>query len=149
MERRLLIERMYELNADPNTNKDELTKLMFDVLHNKISTDDAESKLRLLDPMYIRYEFIQNLVGKPIYKNIEDFKKGNLSEILIAKMVSSLVTQVLIQVEKNPEISAKSLQIDSLLDILHEYSETSKINVDKLNSLLINYGWSDSPNDSE
>lgn len=149
MKRSSILERLYELNADDSSDKKSISKLMYDVIHNKVSTEDAESQLRVIDPFYIRYEFLQNLKGKPIYKNISEFRKGNLSNIEIMKMISSLITQILIQIEHNPEITAKSLQIDVLLSILKDYSENpSNIDFDRINSLLDNYGWKDQSDDN-
>lgn len=142
MSRSSILERLYELDQDKTSDNIKVTKLMYDVLHNRISVDDAESELKVIDPFYIRYEFLQNLKGKPIYKNIQEFRKGNLSIIETMKMVSSLVTQILIQVEHDDTLNPKSLQIDDLLNILSQYSnDPLTINTELINSLLDSYGW--------
>ena len=144
MKRSNILERLYELNNDDEVPyKDTVTKLMYDVIHNNITTDEAELQLRSIDPTYTRYEFLQNLKGKPVFNNINEYKRGNLKDIEIAKMISSLVTQILIQHEQNSNVSIKSLQIDVLLDLLKEFSETSTINSQKLDYVLSQYGWGD------
>lgn len=143
MKRGDIIERLYELRSSDSL-KESVDSLMNDVLSNKITTEDAESKLRDIDPKYIKHEFLQNLKGKPIYKNIIEYKKDKLTNIQIAKMVSSLITQILIQTEQFSSLDPKSLQIDTLLEIIKEYSEDpSVINRSKIDDLLSNYGWED------
>lgn len=143
MKRSSIIERIYELQEDNSQDKESLTKLFYDVIHNNITIDDAELQLRSIDPSYSRYEFLQNLKGKPVFNNINEYKKGNLDEIQIAKIISSLITQILIQHELNPDVSINSLQIDVLLDLLKEFSETNQINSQKLDYVLSQYGWGD------
>ena len=141
MKRSDIFERLYELND--SDKKDSVTKVMYDLINNKITNEEAEMQLRLIDPYYARYEFLQNLKGKPIYKNIIEFKKGNLSDIQIIKMVSSLITQILIQKEQNADLDINSLQVDVLLDMIKRYSVGNEIDFDRLNDLLDQYGWSD------
>lgn len=141
MNRSSILERLYELNHDKSVDKESVSKLMNDVISKKVSESEAESELRSIDPAYIRTSFLQNLKGKPIYKNISEYKKGNLSDIEIMKMISSLITQIFIQVEHNDEITPKSLQVDELLEIISQYSNKSIIDTNKIDSLLDDYGW--------
>lgn len=151
MNRSSIIERLYELNqSDFEIDKDRINQLMYDVLNNKVSIEDAEVELRSIDPSYTRYEFLQNLKGKPIYQSIKDYKKDKLNNIQIAKMVSSLITQILIQHEKNPSVSCKALQIDALIEILSDYSSYGLEVIDRklLDHLLDVYGWDDQDGDN-
>lgn len=144
-----IIERLYELTSiSEGADVDRVNSLKDDIISNKIDEKSAELELRKIDPYYIRYEFLNNLKNKPIYKNIKEYKKGNLSNIQIAKIISSLITQILIQNEQNSEINIKSLQIDVLADMIKDFADNpDNIDHDKLDFILDKFGWSDS-NDS-
>lgn len=153
MNRSSILERLYELkdylekDSELESSSRDVDLLIEDFLSNKVSISDVEVKLRSMDPSYIRSEFLHNLEGKPVYQSIKDYKKGKLTQIQIAKMVSSLITQVLIQCERDPSINCKSLQIGGLMKVLEEYSHNSEIiNTELLDYLLASYGWIDEDN---
>lgn len=145
MSKSSVLERLYELDSieGQEVDKNSINKLMYDLLHNKITPEEVESELRRIDPAYVRYDFLMNLKDKPIGKSIKEYKEGNLNDVQIAKMLSSLVTQIFIQIEKNDKISIQDLQIDYVLNVIQEYANSGSINYDEVDMLLDRYGWSD------
>lgn len=141
-----IMERLYELKSiSEGADTEKVITLLDDIIRNKVSEESAELELRKIDPYYVRHEFLKNLKNKPIYKNIVEYKKGNLSNVQIAKIISSLITQILIQSEQNDEINIKSLQIDVLADMIKDYADNpDRIDFDKLDFILDKFGWSDS-----
>lgn len=109
------------------------------LLSNEISIDQANLELLKLQPIELYQEWWSIISKKPIHKNLLNILNNKIEDIdEIAKIVSSLMTQLIIRKHADPSIDLTALHFGDLLEILSDYytNNGTHINVDKFKSII-------------
>lgn len=119
-----------------------LHTLQQQLLNNEVSVEQANIEILKLRPSELYQEWWSIISKKPIHKNLLNIlndKIENTDEI--AKIVSSLMTQLIIRKNADPTLDLSLLHFGDLLSILSDYynSNASHICVDKFKSIINSY----------
>lgn len=101
---------------------------------------------------YDRYQAILNsnsgywsdkYKSKVVYESLQKYQAGKLDNIATAKMVSSLITHSLIEMEQNDSATLEDMGVHELSDILQEMlsSDLHESCSSTLDSVLHKYGY--------
>jgi hypothetical protein len=101
------------------------------VLANDLELTEYHDKLIELDSVNI-IKFLTDLEEKPIYANYLKLKEGKLSDMEVMKFTSSMITQILIYIENNPELDIKCFKAERLIETLNKYFSNNEINKDEV-----------------
>ena len=141
-QRQQTIELLCNKIVDPDTPEDiklSTRRTLNELTSNKISAEEAF--LRLSDS--VKYWKSIDL-PKSLFDNIKKYKKGTLTSIQRSKLVSSIVTRCLIEIEFHPDIDPSVTGIYEFLDYLNYIlgKDNSKLySEDYLSELLDKYGF--------
>lgn len=119
-------------------NRDKARKLLNELISNRITEEEA--LIRLSD--YNKYWKSVNL-PKSLYDNLKKFRKSELTNIQKTKLVSSIVTRCLIEIEYHPDLNPELTGIYEFLDYLNYLlnKSTKSYEEQTLTELLIKYGF--------
>lgn len=74
---------------------------------------------------------------KPVFTSINKILSSNdPDEVLVMKAVSSLITQMFIRLEKNPEFPLRLLDADKLCSIMSQYIKYKAFDINEIKSVL-------------
>ena len=101
---------------------------------------------------YDRYQSILNensgywsdkYKSKVVYESLQKYKDGKLDNLATAKMVSSLITHSLIEMDLNESATLESMGTKELVQVLSDIlnSELNESCSDMLNTILYRYGY--------
>lgn len=101
---------------------------------------------------YDRYQSILNAnsgywsdkyKSKVVYESLQKYQQGKLNNIATAKMVSSLITHALIEMELNESATLDDMGVKELAGVLQNMlnSELNESCSDMLNPILYRYGY--------
>lgn len=112
------------------------------LLSNKVSVEQANIEILKLTPIELYQEWWSIISKKPIHKNLLNILNDKIEDPTeIAKIVSSLMTQLIIRKNADPTIDLSLLHFGDLLEILSDYynNNCSYINTNKFKSIINSY----------
>lgn len=144
MNRPDLIESLCDIILEDSNLKSEANALLSDLTSNKIDLQDALAKYNLLIQKKRGY-WIDKLKPKAVYSALKKYQKGEQSQLDTSKMISSLITHGIIELQSDSNISAKDLGIPELIDLLSIslFDSSNPEFSRKLNDVLLEYGYLD------
>lgn len=120
----------------------QLHTLQQQLLNNEIPVEQINTEILKLKPSKLYQEWWSIISKKPIHKNLLNIVNDKIENVdEIAKIVSSLMTQLIIRKNADPTLDLSLLHFGDLLNILSDYynSNSSYINVDKFKSIINSY----------
>lgn len=117
----------------------QLHTLQQQLLNNEVSTEYANSIILNFTPVELYQQWWSIISKKPIHRSLLNILNDKVVDVNeIAKIVSSMITQLIIRKIADPTIDLSLLRFDDLLSILSDYSKNnaSHINVDKFKSII-------------
>ena len=112
------------------------------LLNNEVSVEQANIEILKLRPSELYQEWWSIISKKPIHKNLLNILNDKIENVdEIAKIVSSLMTQLIIRKNADPTLDLSLLHFGDLLSILSDYynSNASHIDIDKFKSIINSY----------
>lgn len=127
-----------EENLTPSVQQ-QLHTFQQQLLNNEVSVEQINAEILKLRPSELYQEWWSIISKKPIHKNLLNIINDKIENVdEIAKIVSSLMTQLIIRKNADPKIDLAALRFGDLLEILSDYyiNNASHINVDKFKSII-------------
>lgn len=112
------------------------------LLNNEVSVEQANIEILKLQPSELYQEWWSIISKKPIHKNLLNILNNKIENTdEIAKIVSSLMTQLIIRKNADPTLDLSLLHFGDLLSILSDYynNNASYIDIDKFKSIINSY----------
>lgn len=82
-------------------------------------------------------DWYDSITHKRVYSTMKSIVAGTeVSESVVMKAITSLLTQLFIRLEKNPKFPVKLFNITKLVDIVNTYVNMNLINMDEVKSVL-------------
>lgn len=81
--------------------------------------------------------------SKVVYESLQKYQAGKLDNLATAKMVSSIITHSLIEMEQNDSVTLDDMGVQELSNILQEMinSDLNESCSNALNAILYKYGY--------
>lgn len=106
----------------------------------EISEEEAFNELTNCPVINESKEWWEIISKKPIHRNLIHILNGKITDDNeVAKIVASMLTQLIIRKIADPSIDFKILNFDTYLDLLSDYSKTGKINIDQFKRIIKSY----------
>lgn len=112
------------------------------LLNNEVPVEQANIEILKLQPSELYQEWWSIISKKPIHKNLLNILNNKIENTdEIAKIVSSLMTQLIIRKNADPTLDLSLLHFGDLLSILSDYynNNASYIDIDKFKSIINSY----------
>ena len=116
-----------------------LHTLQQQLLNNEVSIEQANAEILNLKPSELYQEWWSIISKKPIHKNLLNILNDKIKNVdEIAKIVSSLMTQLIIRKHADPTTDLSLLHFGDLLNILSDYYRNNEacIDIDKFKSII-------------
>lgn len=129
--------------SDYSANQKSNAKLLLEKLTaRKVSEEDAAEQYQSILNENDAY-WIDKLKPKAVYESLKRYRSGNLDSIGVAKMVSSLITHGLIEIQKSGSASVSSLGLAELSECLNSIinSNLNECLTTQLDEILTKYGY--------
>ena len=142
MDRPELIESLCSLILEDANLKMEANNLLTDLISNRIDVLDASARYEALLKSRRGY-WVHRLKSKVVYSALKKYQKGDQSMLDTSKMISSLITHSIIELQLNPKISPQDLGISELIELLNMslFDSDNPEFSNRLNNVLIEYGY--------
>lgn len=130
-------------SSDYSANQKSNAKLLLERLTaRKISEEDAAEQYQSILNEADAY-WLDKLKPKAVYESLKRYRSGNLDSIGVAKMVSSLITHGLIEVQKSESASVSSLGLAELSECLSSIinSNLNECSTTQLDEVLAKYRY--------
>lgn len=144
MNRPDLIESLCNIILEDSSLKSEANALLTDLTSNKIDLQDALTRYNALIQKKRGY-WVGKLKSKVVYSALKKYQKGEQSLLDTIKMISSLITHSIIELQTDSSITAKDLGIPELIDLLSIslFDSSNPEFPKRLNEVLLEYGYLD------
>lgn len=142
MDRPELIESLCSLILEDANLKMEANNLLTDLISNRIDVLDASARYEALLRSRRGY-WVYRLKSKVVYSALKKYQKGDQSMLDTSKMISSLITHSIIELQSNPKINPQDLGIPELIELLNMslFDSANPDFFNRLNNVLIEYGY--------
>lgn len=144
MSRSEIIELLCNLVLDDTNQKQIADSILANLVRNKISVDEAIAQYNSLMQSKKGY-WVGKLKSKVVYEALKKYQRGEQSPLDTSKMISSLITHAIIELQSSDNASMSDLGIPELLDML-SISLLDSDNpefLNKLDEVLRTYGYLD------
>lgn len=136
----LEIERLLLTEGVSPSDKHNLLKLREDLLSCSITTDLAYQKLCEIPFLKVSSDWWEILKTKPIYRNLIAIADGKITDNdTVAKIVASMLTQLIIRKIADPSTDFHLLQANTYLELLKNYFSTGEIDIWKFKDIIKAY----------
>lgn len=146
MNRSEIIELLCNIILDDPNQKQIADSILASLIRNRISVDEAVEQYNLLmESRDKKGYWVGKLKSKVVYEALKKYQKGEQSLIDTSKMLSSLITHALIELQSNEQVTKSDLGIPELVDLL-TMSLSDQLPEEfysRLNEVLRNYGYLD------
>lgn len=145
MNRSELIEALCNLILTDSAKQSSAELILKDLTSNRISTEEAADRYALITAETSTAYWFNKMKSKVVYDSLKKYLHNELDSIGISKMLSSMITHSIIEIQKNPMVSQSELGIPKLLSLLSAslMEETPDGFDDDLKDFLRNYGYMD------
>lgn len=145
MDKQELFIKLAEIVKSSNSTEEQVSKaklLTSKVMYGKISVDEATQVLSDIE-MLSKNPMIDHIITKSVGKSLVKYYKGKLIDRMsILKMLSSLYTHALIELETTGKSYDNSL--DLLCHLSHDAYFNSQVDTTYINSVLLECGLGES-----
>lgn len=134
-----------EEGYSPN-QKESAQKLLENLTLNKVGLDEAQAEYsRILSEGSLGGYWINKHKSKVVYESLQQYSQGKLDWIGTCKMISSLITHSLIEMQINESVTKEELGIPDLSRALENLlSESINEDIDnQIKDILTKYGYLD------
>lgn len=121
--------------------KSKAKQLLADFVSGKVDNDQAEKSYSdIVSTGSNGGYWINKHKAKVVYASLKKYQINQLEDIEIRKMISSIITHSIIEMQMNPSITPEELGINELIDLL-KYIMNNPINRSKIDDVLYRYGY--------
>lgn len=142
MSRSEIIELLCNIILDDPNQKQIADSILNNLIRNRISVEDAAEQCKLLMHSKQGY-WVGKLKSKVVYEALKKYQKNEQLPLDTSKMISSLITHAIIELQSNAQLTKSDLGIPELLDLL-SMSLSDQLSEEfylKLDEFLRNYGY--------
>lgn len=139
-----VIELLCNVILDDSNQKQVADNILANLIRNAITVDQAYQEYQDLLRSNSKY-WIDKIKPKAVYEALKKYEKGDLDRLSTSKMISSLITHAIIELQSNPNVSINNLGITDLSNILNaSFSDIADEDFYKeLDEVLFKYGYLD------
>lgn len=144
MNRSEIIELLCNIILDDPNQKQIADGILASLIRNRISVEEAVEQYNALMQSKQGY-WVGKLKSKVVYEALKKYQKGEQLLLDTSKMISSLITHAIIELQSNTQVTKSDLGIPELLDLLNMSlsDQLPEEFYSRLNEVLRNYGYLD------